>query len=126
MRSKFEENIVSYLKRKNVDFKYETESYEYTLNYKPDFILPNGIIIEAKGYLRPEDKRKMLAVKRSNPDLDIRFLFQNAFNFATKKMTYSAWAEKHGFGWHHSPKGIVPSKWINEKKDDKSDDKKET
>ena len=43
----------------------------------------------------------MLAVKRDNPDLDIRFVFQKPFLTIYKgsKTTYAQWCEKHGFPW---------------------------
>ena len=31
--------------------------------YKPDFVLNNGIIIEAKGWFRPRDRVKHLLIK---------------------------------------------------------------
>ena len=44
-------------------------------NYNPDFILPNGIICEAKGYFKSADQRKHKLIKNS-PEKDIRFVFQ--------------------------------------------------
>ncbi len=82
-------------------------------NYVPDFILPNGIVIEAKGYFDQEARRKMAAVKEAHPDIDIRFVFQRA---ATKlgrgsPTSYAEWAVKHGFKWANA---FVPTDWINE------------
>jgi 3-deoxy-D-manno-octulosonic acid (KDO) 8-phosphate synthase len=54
----------------------------------------------------------MKAVKKANPDLDIRFVFQAPFNKINKKSktTYAAWAEKNGFQWaaYHS----IPVEWL--------------
>jgi hypothetical protein len=75
--------------------------------YTPDFILANGIIIETKGYFRPEDREKHLTIRSEHPDLDVRFVFSNAQNrlsqFATD--TYADWCHEHGFqfGVHTVP-----------------------
>jgi hypothetical protein len=84
-------------------------------SYLPDFILSNGIYIEAKGYLDAAACRKMKAVKASNPELDIRFVFQNANGKRNKraKLRNWEWAEKHGFLWSE---GTIPLEWFREKK----------
>ena len=84
-------------------------------NYTPDFILENGIIIEAKGWFRADDRTKMLLVNEQWPQLDIRLLFEKADNTLSKrsKTTYKEWAEKHGFIW---AEGLIPLSWINEPK----------
>jgi hypothetical protein len=62
-----------------------------------------------------EDRKKHLLVKEQNPNLDIRFLFQNSKNKINKgsKTTYADWAIKNGFKFADK---IVPDEWINEKK----------
>ena len=59
-RSKFEKNIALSLKREGVDYEYETLKIKYTklAVYTPDFIFPNGVIIEAEGFLKPSDRSK--------------------------------------------------------------------
>jgi len=80
--------------------------------YHPDFILPNGIIVEAKGLFRPEDRTKMKAVKAAHPNLDIRFLFMDASKKLNKraKMTYAGWAEANGFPWADGTS--IPKEWL--------------
>jgi hypothetical protein len=80
-------------------------------NYTPDLVLGNGVIIEIKGKFTGEMRTKMLAVRRCNPDLDIRMLFQ-ADNWLTKKKAtrYSDWCERNGFIYHIGE--VVPSEWI--------------
>ncbi len=72
----------------------------------------NGVYLETKGHLVEKDRRKMIAVKKQNPDLDIRFVFQTPYNKIYKgaKSTYAQWAEKHGFKWaaFHS----IPVEWL--------------
>ena len=69
-RSQLEENIANLLEGLGVSYQYESEKLGYTIehNYTPDFVLPNYTYLEAKGYWDPTDRRKILAVKKSNPD----------------------------------------------------------
>ncbi len=112
-RSGLEERLSKHLNKLNVPFLYECQKFSYTTEskYTPDFFLPNGVIIEAKGFFKPSDRRKMLAVKQQHPELDIRFIFQRN-NTITKqsKTTYGSWAEKHGFPWCIFPN--IPSHWF--------------
>lgn len=112
-RSKFEGRIAAALTKQGVDFKYEVLTLPYTLEleYKPDFILPNGVIVETKGAFPTEDRRKMVAVKRQYPELDIRICFMRAsekLSKAPRSLTYWQWAEKAGFLWCE---GAIPPSW---------------
>ena len=114
-RSKFEEDIFKAAKRsrKKVEFEPFFVSYLIKGSYLPDFVLPNGIIVEAKGYLDAAACRKMKAVKASNPHLDIRFVFQNANGKRNRraKLKNWEWAEKHGFKY---AEGTIPLDWWKE------------
>ncbi len=108
-RNKFEESIRKQIRKTKIVYKYEGESIPYIIahHYIPDFILytPLGkIYVECKGYLRPEDRRKMVAVKRLNPRLDIRILFQKL----TKQN--EQWAIRNGFRY---AEGIIPDEWFS-------------
>tara|TARA_Y100000114_G_scaffold102520_1_gene95683 strand:- start:587 stop:859 length:273 start_codon:yes stop_codon:yes gene_type:complete len=85
--------------------------YERKCTYTPDFILPNGVIIEAKGRWLGSDRTKHLAVRKNNPHIDIRFCFQNAYNKLTKKSktTYAEWCDKNDFLWCHQK---IPKEWL--------------
>ena len=112
-RSQLEERVAKKLDGGCVPYLYEASKYDYTLtsNYTPDFFLPNDVILEVKGFFKPSDRRKMLAIKQQHPDLDIRFVFQRN-NTLTKnsKSTYGDWAEKHGFPWCIYPH--IPEDWL--------------
>ena len=113
-RSKLEKNIADLLEQLGVSYLYESEKLSYTIehNYTPDFVLPNYKYLEAKGYWAPEDRRKILAVKRDNPDADIRMIFQSPYNTISKKSktTYAKWCEKHDIPWtsYHD----IPIEWL--------------
>ena len=120
-RSGLEEGVINNLTLRKVSFLYETTVVGYSKpptkhKYTPDILLDNGIIIEIKGFLDLEDRKKHLLVKEQNPELDIRFLFQNSKNKINKgsKTTYADWATKNGFKFADK---IVPDEWINEKKE---------
>lgn len=119
MKSKLEEDVASQLKKiKKIHYSYETDKFKYVIKertYIPDFtiVLPSGRVfyIEAKGYLRPEDRTKMVAVKLANPNADIRFLFSKDNKLNGKSKTrYSEWADKHGFLYAI---GTVPRAWFS-------------
>ena len=114
-RSGLEKNIDDFLHSTGVKYEYESKKVPYVLscNYTPDFVLDNGICLEAKGHLSPDDRRKMLAVKKQHQDLDIRFVFQAPYNkiYKGSRTTYAKWAEKHGFPWSHFKS--IPEEWLN-------------
>lgn len=112
-RSQFEAMVALDLQDHGVAFEYETKTITYELPrvYTPDFVLPNGVIVEVKGYFPPEQRRKMIEVKRANPDLDIRLLFQRAqgkIGQGPRALTVAGWAEANGFPW---AEGTVPPEW---------------
>ena len=113
-RSKLEENIANLLEGLGVSYQYESEKLGYTIehNYTPDFVLPNYKYLEAKGYWSPEDRRKILNVKKSNPEIDLRMIFQAPYNTISKKSktTYAKWCERHEIPWtsYHD----IPIEWL--------------
>ena len=115
-RSGLEDDISVDLRARGVTFEYETMKIKWVLNenksYTPDFILPNGIIIESKGRFVSADRKKHLLVKQQHPKLDIRFVFSNSRGKINKgsKTTYGEWCDKHGF--IYSDKRI-PEEWTN-------------
>tara|TARA_Y100001963_G_scaffold21699_1_gene28079 strand:+ start:8133 stop:8480 length:348 start_codon:yes stop_codon:yes gene_type:complete len=113
MRSGLEEQVASLLTELKIDWEYESNWYPYVTQHKytPDFKV-GDIYLECKGYFKPSDRSKMLAVKRDNPDLDIRFIFQAPNNKINKrsKTTYAKWAEKHGFPW--CAYYAIPLSWL--------------
>ena len=82
---------------KNVSLKLP---YTIDYTYTPDFVdHDEKIIFETKGFFPPEERRKMIAVKKANPDWHIIMVFQNPNAKINKKSktTYSQWAIKNGF-----------------------------
>jgi len=109
-RNKFEQRIYLQLKKSKLSFKYESEKIPYVLagHYIPDFIIHTRlgkIYIEAKGYFRPEAKRKMVAVRRQHPELDIRLVFYSASKSNVR------FAERYGFKYAIE---TIPKEWLNE------------
>jgi hypothetical protein len=81
--------------------------------YWPDFVLPNGVIVEAKGVFRPQDRKKHLAIREEYPQLDIRFVFYNAEakQGENRKGTYASWCRKYGFQYANRE---LPPAWVRE------------
>lgn len=101
-----------------MEFGYEVSRLPYTLpdkTYVPDFtlFLSKGRVrfFEFKGYFDIPAQVKMKAVKATNPDLDIRFVFYDASKPVRKgsKMTYADYCTKYGFPW---AEGTIPKTWI--------------
>lgn len=117
-RSGLEERIAEQLDKAGVAYEYEKLKLKYikpasTHVYTPDFVLPNGIIVETKGRFLVNDRQKHLLVKRYNPTLDIRFVFSNSKARITKtsRTTYAAWCEKNGFKYADK---TIPEEWLSE------------
>lgn len=139
IRSNFEGKILTQLKEYGRDFEYETQKIKYEVPskghvYTPDIILERlskivllqskdgeickltvhpYIYIEVKGLFDREDRQKHLHIRDSNPNLDIRFVFQNAWAKIAKgsKTRYCDWCDKNGFKWAHK---FIPEEWLNE------------
>ena len=112
-RSGLEERLGKLLDKHAVPYLYEIEKFDYVTKskYTPDFFLPNGVIIEAKGFFKPRDRSKHLAVKEAHPEIDVRFVFQRNNTLSSKsKTTYGDWCDKHGFQWAIFPD--IPSDWF--------------
>ncbi|OQS44845.1 endonuclease I [Chromobacterium haemolyticum] len=119
-RSGLEDAICTSLESKAIPVVYEAFYLDYTIpesghKYTPDFILPNGIIIESKGRFMPEDRKKHLLIKAQYPDIDIRFVFSNpnAKLYTGSPTSYAAWCAKEGFQF---AKKEIPIDWIKEPK----------
>ena len=101
----------------NKDLRYEPKDsvLEWTSKilhkYTPDFVLPNGVLVEAKGWFRPKEQEKYLSLKANYKELDLRFLFQKPHQKLprAKRMTYAKWADKHKFIWAEGP--YIPKEW---------------
>ena len=113
-RSKLEEKVADLLVNLNVKYEYETIKVDYVIKHKycPDFILPNGVWLECKGYWDAADRRKIKAVKEQNPDIDLRMVFQAPFNTISKKSktTYASYCDKLGIPWCSFAN--IPLKWL--------------
>jgi hypothetical protein len=123
-RSGLELDVATFLTESGYSFEYEPQDKKarylvpavYKL-YLPDFVLPNGIIIETKGQFTSQDRKKQLLIRSSNPELDIRFVFNNPNTKIGKKSqtTYGMWCEKHGFLYHKFHKNNpIPQEWLDE------------
>jgi len=117
-RSGLEIKVSDYLKELKIDFGYESIKIEWEdlayRTYTPDFVLPNGLIIEVKGQFTAADRRKHLAVQKQHPKLDIRFVFESSKRKLRKgaKSTYGEWCIKYGFRYYDR---VIPEDWLKEK-----------
>jgi hypothetical protein len=116
VRGKLEVGLVKQIDDAGYPVRYEKDAITYDeppAKYKPDFRLPNGIIVEGKGWFQPSDRRKHLLIKQQHPHLDIRFVFDNPNSRIApgSQSTNAMWADKHGFQW---AKKLIPEAWFKE------------
>ena len=113
-RSGLEEKVADLMVELGVKYEYESTKVPYQImhSYTPDFLLPNGIFLEIKGYWDAEDRRKMRNVKQQHPELDIRMVFQSPFNTISKKSktTYAKYCEKLNIPW--TSWANIPLNWL--------------
>lgn len=117
-RSGLERRTADYLRKHKVKFEYEKLRIKFQppmRTYTPDFVLPNGIIIETKGRFIPSDRAKHLMIKEQHPDYDIRFVFTNPNAKISKgsKTSYGDWCDRYGFLYAQEN---IPLSWIKEKR----------
>lgn len=115
-RSGLEQRVAEFLDAAGISYTYEELVVAYVkpekkARYTPDFVLPNGIIVECKGRFLTADRQKHLLVKQQHPELDIRFLFSNARQRISKqsKTRYCDWCDKHGLQWCED---TLPDDWL--------------
>lgn len=117
-RSGLEEVNSDLLESFFIDSKYEQFYLEYVVpeskhKYTPDFVLPNGIIIETKGIWDAEDRKKHLLIKQQHPELDIRFVFSRSKTpiYKGSKTTYASFCEANGYLYADKK---IPEEWLKE------------
>jgi hypothetical protein len=117
-RSGLEDKVADQLRGLGQPVHYEVAAIKFTpplktKRYTPDFILPNGIIIETKGRFTTADRMKHKAIHDQYPDLDIRLVFSRSKQRISKKSqtTYANWCEKYGFQFADL---FIPRAWIKE------------
>ena len=134
-RSQFEFAFAVWLYQNNINFSFESEKLiwhkkittsiccECSSNkifqvkkYTPDFFLENGVILELKGKLTPENRTKMISVVKEHPTLDIRMVFyrDNKIKGVKSYDSYSSWAKLNGIKYHvvgDSKKPTIPISW---------------
>lgn len=106
LKSKFEKRFYDELTRRNLDFAYEADTLEYTLDlkYKPDWKVDSSTFIETKGKFDYQERRKIIAVLRANPGKEVRMVFMRNQKLGKgSKMTYGDWCDKHGIRWSVFP-----------------------
>jgi hypothetical protein len=115
-RSGLEDKIAKQLTDAGVAYEYETTKIQYVVpesvhKYTPDFVLPNGIIVETKGRFTLPDRKKHLLIQKQRPDLDIRFVFSNSKTKISKgsKTSYADWCNKNDFIYADKE---IPEEWL--------------
>jgi len=127
VRSGLEARVREDLDNRKIKYEYETVELPYIKEYCPsckepikrgkyipDFII-GSIIVEVKGRFTAQDRKKHVAVREMNPDVDIRILFQRDQKISKNSTTkYSTWCDKKGMVYAFGE--VVPQEWIEDSK----------
>ena len=101
-RSKLEAKVAPLL---GADWEYEKTRVKYTVahTYTPDFT-KGHLVVEVKGYFRPGDQRKYLAINEEirRDGKELVFIFSNPNKPVRKgaKLTHGKWCDKHGIAYY--------------------------
>jgi len=105
-RSKFEYDFAKKLKKYKLKATYEPDKIKYvqpeiSRTYCPDWKIKHNVYIETKGIFSSSDRKKMLLMRISNPNIKVYMLFMSARNTLNKrsKTTYGMWCDKNGIEW---------------------------
>lgn len=132
-RSGFEKRLAASLNGRGISFRYEPFSLPYTKparfnkklrelhglpedfqhwtyhSYTPDFELPSGVLVEAKGKFTAAMRTIVLNVIRCNPEIDLRMCFQRDNRLHSgSKTTYSEWCKRNNIDYAI---GTIPTEW---------------
>jgi hypothetical protein len=117
MKSIGEVRCAADLDKRKIRWKYEHEVLEYQhepQSYTPDFTLIdlNNLLIEYKGKMINDTRKKILAIKRCNPKRRICLVFERANNKLSSRpnsLRYWQWSERHGIAWSET---YVRDEWF--------------
>lgn len=118
MKSIGEVRCAADMDKRGIKWVYERDTLRYQhlpQKYTADFtLIDNGdLLIEYKGKMTNDTRKKMLSVKRSNPDRKICIVFEKANNKLSSRLNstrYHEWAEASGFDWNE---GTVKEEWLD-------------
>lgn len=121
-RSGLEDKVHKQLEASGVKAEYEMWKIPYVVpasnhTYRPDFILPNGIIVETKGLWEADDRKKHLLIREQYPELDIRLVFSSSRTkiYKGSPTSYAEFCEKKGILFADK---LIPVEWLKEPKRD--------
>lgn len=116
--SHLEVAIAHQLKVAGIECEYEAVTLQYRQpeelrRYTPDFILPNGIVVEAKGEWPTADRKKIKLIKEQYPDLDLRFVFSRSSTRISKQSqtTYAKYCRTLNIPFADK---LIPESWLHE------------
>lgn len=117
-KSGLEEKVAAQLAAAGIEVRYEDSKVRFVQpeknrSYTPDFVLPNGIVIETKGRFETSDRQKHKWVKEQHPDLELRFVFSRSSTRLSKQSptSYADWCRQYGFLFADS---TIPVSWLKE------------
>lgn len=122
-RSRFEEEMAEVLEPAGFEYEPWVTDYYVLSTYTPDFVMEEaGLAVECKGWFRPGDTKKYIAVAEglAEDGLELVFLLQYPNKKVRKstKITMSEWCEKEGFLWFACPEALSVYAYLEKGKRD--------
>lgn len=129
-RSGFEAAIRKDLDARDIAYEYEAKSFglhvpspnhycehctsgkiSRRVRYTPDFLFPNGVVVEAKGKFTARDRKIALAMTQQFAGWPYRMMFQRDNKLSPKSSTrYSDWCRSYGIVYTIGT--VVPRGWL--------------
>ena len=116
MKSLGEVRCAADMDKMHIKWEYEAEKLKYqhkVQSYTPDFLLIDGTLIEYKGKMTDETRKKLLSIKRCNPKRRLCIVFEkpnNKISSRPNSQRYWQWAESNGFEWSNQ---VIDKRWVN-------------
>jgi predicted nuclease of restriction endonuclease-like RecB superfamily len=118
MKSIGEVRCAADLDTQGIKWKYEHETLSYQhrpQKYTPDFTLVDNddLLIEYKGKMTNETRKKLLSIQRCNPKRRLCIVFERPNNKLSSRPNatrYWQWAERNGFKWSEQ---VIDPSWID-------------
>lgn len=105
LKGSFEPLVQAELSKVYPEFQYEAKTFQVQLEkkYTPDWYWDNNgktYAIEAKGFLRIEDREKILAFVNQYPEVQFHLILQKDNSlYAGSKYKYSDWCKKNNISY---------------------------
>lgn len=130
MRSIGEVRCAADMDAKGIKYAYEHEKLNYTIEatYTPDFTILDSedMLLEYKGKMTAETRKKIRAIIRCNPERKFALVFERSKNKLSSRpnsLRYWEWANRYDIPWSErlvDPAWFTEDYWIKRRRNHES------